>query len=310
MLKRVLLGLAVLVIAGAAGAWLVTAPDPLSASQLPAHVADRANGERMFYAGGCDSCHAAPGAAGEDRLKLGGGLELKTDFGTFRVPNISPDRATGIGAWSALDFVNAVMRGVAPGGRHLYPAFPYPSYAHMRIEDVLDLKAFLDTLPPVAHAVAGHDLHFPFGIRRGIGVWKRLYLSSAPVVALPDASDAVRRGQYLVEGPGHCGECHTARDQMGGLDTAKWLAGAKNPEGKGTIPNITPGGLDWSEDDIVNAFKTGFTPDFDTLGGSMGAVQQNLAHLPDADLHAIAAYLKAIPALPDAVKRQADKGGS
>ena len=234
-------------------------------------------------------------------------MELKTEFGTFRVPNISPDPETGIGRWSTLDFANALLRGVSPGGAHFYPAFPYPSYARMRVEDVIDLKAFMDTLPAVSNRVAGHDLGFPYNIRRGVGVWKLLYLSPAPVLSLSNASEAVQRGQYLAEGPGHCGECHTSRDAMGGLKTSLWLAGAPNPEGKGTIPNITPGpgGLEWSESEIVDAFKTGFKPDFDTLGGRMGAVQENLAHLPEADLQAIAAYLKAVPPQPDAVPKQA-----
>ena len=152
------------------------------------------------------------------------------------MPNISPDPETGIGGWSTLDFVNAVTRGVSPGGAHFYPAFPYASYTRMRLEDVIDLKAFMDTLPPVSNRVAGHELGFPFNIRRGVGLWKRLYLSDAPVLALADASDAVRRGQYLVEGPGHCGECHTSRDLMGGLKTALWLAGAPSPEGQGRHP--------------------------------------------------------------------------
>ncbi len=191
-----------------------------------------------------------------------------------------------------------------PPAANLYPAFPYTSYARMHVEDVIDLKAFMDTLPAVSNSVGGHDLRFPFNIRRGIGLWKRLYLSTAPVVSLNGADDSVRRGQYLAEGPGHCGECHTPRDLLGGLKTSLWLAGAPNPEGRGIIPNITPDpdGLTWSEDEIVDAFKTGFKPDFDTLGASMGDVQENLAHLPDEDLRAIAAYLKAIPALPDAVK--------
>ena len=306
MLRRAAVVVAILVVAAAALAWFLTAPDPLQASDLPDRQSDLANGELIFYAGGCTSCHAAPEAKGEDKLKLAGGLELTTDFGTFRVPNISPDPETGIGGWSTLDFVNAVMRGISPGGAHFYPAFPYSSYTRMRIEDVIDLRAFMDTLPAVSNRVAGHDLSFPFNIRRGIGVWKLLYLSPEPVLRLANASEAVRRGQYLVEGPGHCGECHTSRDAMGGLETAQWLAGAPNPEGKGTIPNITPGpgGLEWSETEIVDAFKTGFKPDFvDTLGGRMGEVQANLAHLSDVDLQAIAAYLKAVPPLPDAVPK-------
>jgi mono/diheme cytochrome c family protein len=303
MLRRAAVGIAILVVLAAALGWFLTAPAPLAAGDITAHAPDLANGERIFYAGGCASCHAAPDAKGDEKLKLAGGLELKTDFGTFVVPNISPDPETGIGGWSTPDFVNAVMRGVSPEGAHYYPAFPYPSYARMRVEDVIDLKAFLDTLPPVSNRAPGHSLGFPFNIRRGVGVWKRLYLSPTPVLTLDGASEAAQRGQYLVEGPGHCGECHTSRDLMGGLKTALWLAGAPNPEGRGTIPNITPSpeGLAWSEDEIVDTFKTGFTPDFDTLGGRMGAVQENLAHLSDDDLRAIAAYLKAVPPLLDAV---------
>lgn len=303
MLRRAAVAVAILVVAGAALAWFLTAPEPLSAAQLPAHQPDIASGERIFYAGGCTSCHAAPEAKGAEKLQLAGGLELKTDFGTFRVPNISPDPETGIGGWSTLDFANAVLRGVSPGGAHYYPAFPYPSYVRMRVEDVIDLKTFMDTLPPVSNRVADHNLGFPFNVRRGVGVWKFLYFSAAPVIALADAGEVVRRGQYLVEGPGHCGECHTSRDMLGGLELSQWLAGAPNPEGKGTIPNLTsgPGGLTWSEAEIVEALKTGFKPDFDTLGGRMVAVQENLAHLPDDDLAAIAAYLKVVPPLPDAM---------
>jgi mono/diheme cytochrome c family protein len=310
MLKRAAVAIVVLAIVLAALAWFVTAPEPLAAAQLPAHEPDAANGERVFYAGGCASCHAAPEAKGEEKLKLAGGLELNTPFGIFRVPNISPD-PTGIGGWSTLEFVNAVTRGVSPGGAHYYPAFPYPSYARMRLEDAIDLKAFIDTLPPVANEVAGHELGFPYSVRRGVGLWKRLYLSTGPAVTLANPSDAVQRGQYLVEALGHCGECHTSRDAMGGLKLELWLAGAPNPElrgeRRGVIPNITPheeGIGSWSEGEIVDVLKTGFKPDFDTLGGRMAAVQENLAHLPDADLQAIAAYLKAVPPLPDAVPRE------
>jgi mono/diheme cytochrome c family protein len=308
MLRGAAILVAVLAIGAAALAWFFTVPQRLETAALPQHEPDLVNGERMFHAGGCASCHAAPDARGDDKLRLGGGLELATDFGTFRVPNISPDPETGIGGWSTLDFANAVVRGVSPGGAHYYPAFPYPSYSRMQLEDVIDLKAFIDTLPPVSNQVAGHDLGFPFNIRRGVGLWKRLYLSDAPVVTLANASDSVRRGQYLVEGPGHCGECHTSRDALGGLRTDLWLAGAPNPEGRGTIPNITPHeeGLGWSAEEIAETLKTGFTPDFDTLGGRMAAVQSELAHLPEADLQAIGAYLKTVPPRPDAVERAAD----
>jgi len=312
MLRRAAVAVVVLAIIGAALGWFLTAPEPLAAAQLPVHEPDVANGERIFYAGGCASCHAAPDAQGDDKLKLGGGRELNTDFGIFRVPNISPDPETGIGGWSTLDFVNAVVRGVTPGGAHYYPAFPYPSYIRMKVEDVIDLKAFLDTLPPVSNQVADHDLGFPFSIRRGVGVWKFLYFSPDPVLVLADPSESVQRGQYLVEGPGHCGECHTPRDLMGGLKRAQWLAGAPNPEGKGNIPNITPhpDGLTWSEKEIVDTFETGFTPEFDTLGGNMSLVQWSLSHLPEDDLQAIAAYLKAVPPLPDATPAAAPETGN
>ncbi len=298
-------GVAVAVVAVAAGAlFLLTAPDPLTAADLPAHEGDPVAGARIFDAGGCASCHAAKGAKGEDRLRLGGGREFVTDFGTFRAPNISPDPEAGIGRWSALDLASAMLRGVSPEGAHYYPAFPYTSYARMRPEDVIDLHAYLMTLPAVADRSPGHDLGFPFNIRRGLGLWKRLNLDPGPAVALPaDAPEPVRLGQYLVEAVGHCGECHTPRDAIGGPDLGRWLAGAPNPDGEGTIPNITPGPdgvASWSEEDLVYSFESGFMPDYDSFGGSMVEVQENLARLRPEDRAAIAAYLKAVPPLPDA----------
>jgi mono/diheme cytochrome c family protein len=196
-----------------------------------------------------------------------------------------------------------MLNGVAPGGTHLYPAFPYPSYTRMRPGDVADLFAYLKTLPPVAGKAPGHRLGFPFGIRRGIGLWKLLYLDDRPVITLPaGAPEAVRRGQYLVEGPGHCGECHTPRDLAGGLDRSRWLAGAVAAEGNGIVPNITggEGGIgSWSQQDIAYFLESGFTPDFDSVGGSMVEVQKNMALLPAADRDAIAAYLKAVPPHPN-----------
>lgn len=286
-----------------AAAWWLTNPQTVSSSNLPDHEADPVAGERIFWAGGCASCHASPvdgkRARGDDKLLLGGGLELDTPYGIFRVPNISNHPKDGIGTWTPTDFVNAMQRGVSPDGRHYYPSFPYTSYARMPVEDVMDLKAFIDTLPPVESRIGSHSLDFPWSIRRGIGAWKRRYLDIDPIAA-PALPTLVERGRLLVEGAGHCGECHTPRDRFGGLRRDRWLAGAPNPEGKGRIPNITPGGAgisDWSAADIAYYLDSGFTPEFDTVGGSMVAVQENMSMLGEQDRAAIAAYLKSLPAL-------------
>ena len=311
MLKHIFALTGIVGIAVAIALWMLSAPRTLGASALPAHTGDPVNGERMFWAGGCASCHAAAGAKGDDKLQLGGGLALKTPFGVFRVPNISPDRETGIGGWSAIAFVNAVVRGISPGGTHYYPAFPYSSYARMTLTDVIDLKAYLDTLPAVVGDVPGHDLTFPFNIRRGLGLWKLLYLNDGPQVSLADPSADVLRGQYLVEGSGHCGECHTSRNAMGGVRRDAWLAGAPNPEGKGIIPNITPhadGLAAWSASDIAFYLETGLSPNFEVVGGLMADVQENMARLPADDRAAIAAYLTKVPAQPNGyVKTDAAK---
>jgi mono/diheme cytochrome c family protein len=264
---------------------------------------DLANGEEMFWAGGCASCHAAPGADGEARLVLSGGVELDTPFGLFRVPNISSDREHGIGGWSQADFLSAMTKGTSPRGEHYYPAFPYTSYRNMRLEDLIDLKAFLDTLPASANVVADHALDFPFSWRGALGFWKALYLDRTPPAAPADAAADVLRGHYLVTGPGHCGECHTPRDALGGLQMDRWLAGGPNPEGKGVIPDITPSkaGLGaWSAADIAYYLESGFTPDFDSVGGAMTSVQKNWAQVRAADREAVAAYLKTVAPQPPA----------
>lgn len=303
-LKKLVGAVIVLGVAGAVAGWALSAPVRLDA-QAVARLGpgDAARGKRIFYAGGCTSCHSRPGAEGDARLQLAGGLELKTPFGTFVPPNISQDQKDGIGAWSEQDFANAMLKGVSPSGEHFYPAFPYASYARMKPADIADLYAFMKTLPAVAGKAPDHRLSFPFSIRRGIGLWKLLYLSPEPVIALPDgAPDKVLAGRYLVEGPGHCGECHTPRDFAGGIEKGEWLAGAVAAEGSGVVPNITPDGKsikDWSEADIANYLETGFTPDFDSVGGSMVEVQRNMAQLTPDDRAAIAAYLKAVPPRPN-----------
>ena len=243
-------------------------------------------------------------------MRLTGGVSFKTPFGKFVAPNISTDKTAGIGDWSTLDFVNAMKLGISPndgGHQHYYPVFPFGSYQRMTIDDLIDLKAFLDTVPAVAEIPAEHDLTFPFNIRRGIGLWKLLVVDGEDFVPDPAKSDAVNRGAYLAVGPGHCGECHTPRGMFGidtalaPLDHSRWLAGAPDPEGEGVVPNITPDAItgigDWSEADIAYSLETGFKPDFDTLGGTMTKVQENMAKLTAEDRKAIAAYLKSIPAI-------------
>ncbi len=295
-MRRILSVLLLLGMIGLGGAWAVTRPTPLPADSLAGLTGDPARGEQVFWAGGCASCHAAPEAEGEDRLKLGGGLRLPSPFGTFVAPNISSDPEHGIGTWSALDLANAMQRGLSPQGRHYYPAFPYVAYANTTLQDIVDLKAFLDTLPAETTPDQPHDLRFPFSIRPLLGGWKLLYAGKGFV--LPEPSDAqIARGRYLAEALGHCGECHTPRGPLGGLNRDQWLGGAAIPAGEGETPNITPGGLDWSATDIAFYLETGFTPQFDSAGGEMASVVKNMAHLPAADREAIAAYLKAVPAV-------------
>ena len=294
MLRRLVIAVLGLAVLGGAVFWLLTIPQRVSAGALGPHQPDLANGRTMFIAGGCSGCHAVPDA--EDKTRLGGGLALKSPFGTFYVPNISSDRHDGIGAWSEADFVTALNRGTSPDGRHYYPAFPYTSYQRMRVDDMRDLFAYLKTLPAVSGAVRDHDLPFPFNIRRAVGLWKFLYVDGKPFTSDPAKSAVLNRGAYLVEGPGHCAECHSPRNFFGGIVAAQRFAGGPNPEGKGWIPNITPKGLgDWSEKDIAYLLETGQTLDGDTVGGSMAEVVRHTEQLAADDRTAIAAYIKSLP---------------
>ncbi|MCG8558304.1 MAG: cytochrome c [Hyphomicrobiales bacterium] len=305
-MRRLLWALVLLAVLGAVVFYVLTAPRTLEASALPKHTPDVENGRYMYFAGGCASCHAPPASQDcadlktEDKLNLAGGRCLKTPFGTFYVPNISPDKETGIGGWTDLQFVNAMMRGVSPSGAHYYPAFPFTSYQRMRYEDVLDLKAFIDTLKPIRSEVPDHDLALPFRLRRGLGLWKLLFLDGKQFQPDPGKSEKINRGGYLVEGPAHCGECHSPRNVLGGVVQSAKFSGGPNPEGEGYIPNITPhknGIASWSEEDIAYSLESGFTPSFDAFGGTMTKVQENMAELTKADRAAIAAYLKSLPAI-------------
>ena len=294
MLRRTI-SVALLAALAAAGVyWWLSAPVVAAAGTAPARVPDLANGQVMFNAGGCASCHAVPDQP--DRLRLGGGVAIKSPFGTFYAPNISSDPTYGIGKWTDADFVNAVMHGVSPDGQHYFPAFPYTSYQHARREDVLDLFAYLKTLPPVAGKVRDHDVRFPFDIRRNIGIWKFLFMDGKPFVADGTKSPQWNRGAYLVNSLGHCAECHSPRNFLGGIIAAQRFAGGPNPEGEGWVPNITQKGLaDWSAKDIAYFLESGQTPDGDSAGGSMVRVIKNTSQLSAGDREAIAEYVKSLP---------------
>ena len=292
-MRKILKLLLVLGLAGLAVFWWITTPGRVDSAALAGLSGDAARGEQVFWEGGCASCHAAPGAEGEARLVLAGGMAFPSDFGTFHAPNISPHPSHGIGNWTMEDLANAMKSGTSPAGAHYYPAFPYTSYARADLTDIADLHAFLQTLPASDAANRPHDVGFPFNIRRLLGGWKFLFSRQDNVIEISGAEAG--RGQYLVESLGHCGECHTPRNALGGLDYSRWLQGAPTADGKGRTPAITPDKLDWSERDIAAYLSTGFTPEYDSAGGHMAEVVQNYAHLPESDLLAIAAYLKQVP---------------
>jgi mono/diheme cytochrome c family protein len=294
MLRRIFL---LLLIAGAAAlgvyGWLTAPPARWAASATP-YTPNLANGATIFNAGGCSSCHAVPDQP--ERTRLGGGLAIPSPFGTFYAPNISPDPTDGIGRWSEADFVNAVMKGVSPGGTYYFPALPYTSYAHATVPDVRDLFAYLKTLPPVTGKVRDHDVPFPFNIRRNVGIWKLLFMDDRLFIPDQARSPSWNRGAYLVNGFGHCAECHSPRNFLGGIINAQRFAGGPDPGGEGWVPNITPKGIgDWSQKDIAGFLENGVAPDGDTAGGLMVRMIKNTSQLKPEDRDAIAEYVKSLP---------------
>lgn len=294
MLRKLFLALLVAGVVGLCVFWWLTIPKVILTESLPVYTPNLANGQATFNAGGCSSCHAVP--AQPDRTKLGGGLPITSPFGTFYVPNLSPDPIDGIGRWSETDFVTALLKGTSPNRMHYFPAFPYTSYQHARLEDVRDMFAYIKTLPAVSGRAPDHDLAFPFNIRRNVGIWKLLFLDGKPFIPDTARSPQWNRGAYLVNGLGHCAECHSPRNFLGGIVAAQRFAGGPNPEGEGWVPNITQKGLsDWSEKDIGYFLETGQTPDGDTAGGSMARVIRNTSQLSADDRTAMAVYLKSLP---------------
>jgi mono/diheme cytochrome c family protein len=282
------------------GLYYVSAPHPVAAASVPRRIPDLANGQVMYNAGGCINCHKPPAGQGESDAPLpSGGVALNTPVGTFYPPNITPDRETGIGQWSDADFVNAVQHGISPAGTHYIPAFPYSSYGRMKVEDVLDLKAYLFSLPAVK--AERHPPGVLLGsvgeavMRRATGLWKLIKGDPGRIAYHADESAQWNRGAYLVNAPGHCGECHTPRNFLLIPIASDMFLGAPHPEGKGKVPSLIDlvGRKRYKDaDDLANALQFGETFGYDKLSsGGMGAVQTNLSKLPESDIKAIATYL-------------------
>lgn len=279
-------------IAGAlALAALAACAAPGAAEPGPSYYAQQ--GELLFNAGGCTNCHTA-----KDGPLLAGGDAIQSPYGPFYAPNITPDPETGIGGWSDEDFIRAMREGRDPEGRPYYPAFPYTSYTRMGEEDLKALKAYLDTVPAVRKEPRPHELSFPYDQRWGMNLWQWAFFEAARFQPDPARDEAWNRGAYLVEGPGHCGECHTPRNSLGILQTERAYTGGRL--GKESVPNITghpqKGLGSWSRDDVVTLLKLGMLPDADFVGSEMAKVVNNgTSKLPDADVAAIATYLKSLP---------------
>ena len=263
---------------------------------IPATAADSAvRGETIFRAAGCGSCHTQEGGS-----FLVGGRALESPFGVFYAPNITPHPIDGIGDWSLKKFRRALHEGIAPDGRVYYPSFPYTAYTKMREEDIQDLKTYLDAVPPVAQANRAHQLVWYVRFGAALATWRQLYFKPGVFQVDPDLSQQWNRGAYLVKALAHCGECHTPRDALGGLQIRRGLSGAATGPDGDPVPNITPdeetGIGRWRSEELVNYLGTGRTPDGEMAEGAMAEViDSGLQYLPKADLEAIADYIMALP---------------
>lgn len=255
--------------------------EPVALSGL---TGDPARGAYLAVAAGCLTCHTDYKKKGRP---LAGGPAIETPFGTFYGPNITPDREHGIGGWTVDQFSAALTTGRDPGGEHYFPSFPYTSYAAMRPQDIIDIKSYLDSVPPVAQPSQAHDLSWPFSDRTALGAWKFLNFNPVRNVDLG-------RGAYLVNVLGHCGECHTQRNVLGGK-VGLPLAGNTNGPGGAKVPGIrrlTTDGAPWTADNVTLSLQLGMKPNGDFLGGTMAeVVEHSTGKLHDEDRAAMATYL-------------------
>jgi len=253
---------------------------------------DPERGAYLMTLAGCYACHTDVKAG---RAAFSGGPGLKTPFGTFHAPNITPDPEHGIGTWTLAQFSNAISNGEGPGFmNHLYPSFPYDSYTLMSDQEVADIFAALKAVAPVAIASEPHEVVFPFNIRLSLAGWKTLFFAPARYVPDPSRSERWNRGRYLAYGPAHCVACHTPRNLLGGRDESRALGGSSGPPA-GNVSAITKAALEREGYDaatLIEALTTGFTPGFNILGGAMGEVIEfTTSKWHRDDLEAIAAFL-------------------
>ncbi|TPI15308.1 c-type cytochrome [Mesorhizobium sp. B4-1-3] len=274
-------------------------------SAIAADQADQIiRGQYQAVLGDCAGCHTRPGGK-----PLAGGLPLETPFGALVPPNITPDSETGIGNWSEADFRNMMKTGIGHNGVRLYPAMPYPAYTRMTEQDISDLWAYLTTVEPVSNKVEANQLPFPLNIRLSMWGWNLLNFSETAFTPDPSKPAEWNRGAYIVQGPGHCGTCHTPKSFLGADKDSVFLQGASlqgwfAPD----ITNNTQSGLGkWSEDDLIQYLKTGVNAHSIASGPMAEAVENSTSKMTDADLKAVAVYLKSLgsdtgnaqPAKPD-----------
>jgi mono/diheme cytochrome c family protein len=258
---------------------------------------DAKRGQYLAKVGGCGGCHTEDK---KDATPFAGGRVLKTPFGIFYGPNITPHPDAGIGRWTEADFVRAMRHGERPDGENYFPAFPYPSFTRIADEDLRDLRAYLQALPPSSRANQAHDLRFPYGWRWLVTPWKWLFFTPGPSADAAQRTAIVNRGAYLVDALGHCGECHTPRNFLGGPQRGRYLAGGKGPDGK-RVANLTPTRLKkLSDTELKDFLQTGMTADGDVASEAMGEVVRNTtSQLTADDMAAVIAYLRALPPLEE-----------